>query len=116
MIVDDSPSIRTMVGFVLRQSGYEVHEAVDGREALDWAHAGNVVDLVVTDINMPNVDGLELIRELRSLEAYRYIPILTLTTEGSDEKKMQGKAAGATGWIVKPFDPEGLLKTIAKVL
>ncbi len=116
MIVDDSPSIRTMVGFTLRGAGYDVLEASDGVEALALAKESDPVSLVVTDVNMPNMNGLVLIAELRKLDSYKFIPILTLTTEGTTEKKMEGKRAGATGWIVKPFDPDGLLLTIRKVL
>lgn len=116
MIVDDSPSIRTMVGFTLRGAGYDVLEASDGVEALALAKESDPVNLVVTDVNMPNMNGLVLIAELRKLDSYKFIPILTLTTEGTTEKKMEGKRAGATGWIVKPFDPDGLLLTIRKVL
>lgn len=116
MIVDDSPSIRTMVGFTLRGAGYDVLEASDGVEALALAKESDPVNLVVTDVNMPNMNGLVLIAELRKLDSYKFIPILTLTTESTTEKKMEGKRAGATGWIVKPFDPDGLLLTIRKVL
>lgn len=116
MIVDDSPSIRTMVGFTLRGAGYDVLEASDGVEALALAKESDPVNLVVTDVNMPNMNGFVLIAELRKLDSYKFIPILTLTTESTTEKKMEGKRAGATGWIVKPFDPDGLLLTIRKVL
>lgn len=115
LVVDDSASIREMVSFTLKSAGYEVSTASDGVEALDFAK-GNEVKLVVTDINMPNMDGITLIEELRKLDTYQYVPILTLTTESGDDKKRQGKAAGATGWIVKPFDPDSLLKTIRKVM
>lgn len=116
LIVDDSPSIRGMVSYTLSEAGYDIVEACDGVEALELAKKTDGVRLVVTDINMPNMDGISLIEELRKLEAYRFIPILTLTTEGSAEKKLAGKKAGATGWIVKPFDPDGLLSTVKKVL
>jgi two-component system chemotaxis response regulator CheY len=115
LLVDDSVSMREMVGFTLKGAGYEVSQAEDGVEALKFAQ-GNTVDLVITDINMPNMDGITLIRELRALPAYKFIPILTLTTENSTEKKQQGKIAGATGWIVKPFDPDHLLSTVRRVL
>ena len=115
LVVDDSASIREMVSFTLKSAGYEVITASDGVEALDFAK-NNEVKLVVTDINMPNMDGITLIQELRKLGTYQYVPILTLTTESGDEKKKQGKDAGATGWIVKPFDPDSLLKTIRKVM
>ena len=115
LAVDDSASMRQMVSFTLKGAGHEVVEASDGVEALAAAK-GNKVDLVLTDVNMPNMDGLTLIKELRGLPDYKFTPILTLTTESGAEKKGEGKAAGATGWIVKPFSPDQLLATINKVL
>ncbi len=115
LAVDDSVSIRQMVTFTLQGAGHEVVEAGDGVEALAFAQ-GNSVDLVVSDVNMPNMDGIQLITELRKLEAYKFIPILMLTTESAGDMKQRGKEAGATGWIVKPFNPDQLLATIAKVL
>ena len=115
LAVDDSASMREMVGETLRSAGYEVLSAVDGHDALLTAKS-NKVSLVLTDLNMPNMDGITLIRELRALPEYKYTPILMLTTEFKDDKKEQGKAAGATGWIVKPFDPDKLISVIRKVL
>jgi len=115
LAVDDSASMRQMVNFTLKGAGYSVVQAVDGVEALEYARQ-NSVDLVLTDVNMPRMDGITLVRELRTLPTYRYTPMLVLTTESTQEKKMQGKQAGATGWIVKPFNPEQLLATIARVL
>jgi two-component system chemotaxis response regulator CheY len=115
LTVDDSTSMRQMVSFTLKGAGYEVVETVDGVEALEVAKTRSF-DLVVTDVNMPNMDGITLIKELRNLPDYKFTPLLMLTTESAAEKKQQGKAAGATGWIVKPFDPEQLLGTIKKVL
>jgi two-component system chemotaxis response regulator CheY len=115
LAVDDSASMRQMVNFTLKGAGYQVVQATDGVEALEYAR-GNAVDLVLTDVNMPRMDGITLVRELRALATYRYTPMLVLTTESSQEKKMQGKQAGATGWIVKPFNPDQLLATIARVL
>jgi two-component system, chemotaxis family, chemotaxis protein CheY len=115
LTVDDSTSMRQMVSFTLKGAGYEVVESVDGVEALDIAKTRSF-DLVVTDVNMPNMDGITLIKELRNLPDYKFTPLLMLTTESAAEKKQEGKAAGATGWIVKPFDPEQLLSTIKKVL
>ena len=115
MTADDSASVRQMVSFTLKQSGYDVIEAVDGKDAL--AKLGtNRVDMLITDLNMPNMDGIELIRQLRSTADHKFIPIVMLTTESQDSKKQAGKAAGATGWIVKPFKPEQLLAVIKKVL
>jgi len=115
LAVDDSASMRQMVSFTLKGAGHDVQEACDGVEALKIAQTGTF-DLVLTDINMPNMDGVTLIRELRALPAYKFIPMLTLTTESGTDKKMEGKEAGATGWIVKPFSPDQLLATIKKVL
>jgi len=114
MAVDDSTSVRQVVGFTLRSGGYEVIEAVDGKDAL--ARLTGPVHMVITDLNMPNMDGIELIRAIRATPQYRAIPIVMLTTESQDGKKQAGKAAGATGWIVKPFRPEQLLGVIKKVL
>jgi two-component system chemotaxis response regulator CheY len=115
LIVDDSVSMRQMVSFTLRSGGFEVIEAGHGQEALDKLKSV-AVDLVVTDLNMPVMDGITLIQHLRQQPAMKSKPILMLTTEGLAAKKEQGKAAGATGWIIKPFDPEKLLATIARVL
>ena len=115
MAVDDSASMRRMVAFTLKGVGHEVIEAEDGVAAFSTARTQKV-DLVVTDVNMPNMDGITLVRELRTLPTYRFTPILVLTTESSDAKKQEGRAAGATGWIVKPFSPDQLIATIRKVL
>jgi two-component system chemotaxis response regulator CheY len=115
LAVDDSASMRQMVSFTLRSSGYDVIEAVDGQDALDKI-GERQVDLVLTDQNMPRMDGLTLIRQLRGRDRFKRTPILVLTTESSDEMKQAGRAAGATGWMVKPFDPARLLEVIGKVL
>ena len=115
MTVDDSTSMRQMVKATLLSAGYDVVEASDGQEALEYARE-NPVDLVITDVNMPRMDGITLVSELRSLPSYRLTPVLLLTTESSMDKKMEGKKAGATGWIVKPFNPAQLLATLARVL
>lgn len=115
LAVDDSPSMRRMVSVTLKRAGYQVVDAADGQEAFEIAQKRSV-DLVLTDINMPRMDGITLIQKLRTLPSYRFTPILTLTTESSAEKKAQGKAAGATGWIVKPFNPDQLLSTLRRVL
>ena len=115
MTADDSASVRQMVGFTLKQGGYEVVEAVDGKDALQKL-AGRKVDMLITDLNMPNLDGIGLIKGARVLPACKFIPIIMLTTESQDSRKQEGKAAGATGWIVKPFKPEQLMAVVKKVL
>ena len=116
LVVDDSRTMRQMVAFTLTNAGFTVIEAEDGKDAVRKVAAGTKLDIVVTDLNMPEMDGITLIKELRRLTAYKFTPILMLTTESAMEKKKEGKEAGATGWIVKPFNPDVLLKTIAKVL
>ena len=115
LAVDDSASMRQMVAFTLKSAGHIVTEASDGQQALEVAK-GKTFDLVLSDVNMPNMDGIALTRELRTLPNFKFTPILMLTTEAGLEKKTEGKAAGATGWIVKPFNPEQLLATIKKVV
>jgi len=115
LAVDDSASIRQMVSFILKSADFNVVQAVDGVDGLEKAKT-NAVDLVLTDQNMPNMDGITLISELRALDSYKKVPMLVLTTESSDEMKMKSKAAGATGWLVKPVDPELLVNVINKVL
>ena len=115
MTVDDSASMRQMVSFTLKQAGYEVLEAVDGKDALSKL-TGATAHMVLTDLNMPNMDGIELIRNLRASPTCKFLPLVLLTTESQAEKKQEGKAAGATGWIVKPFKPEQLLAVVKKVL
>lgn len=115
LAVDDSGSLRQMVVFSLKAAGYQVTEAVDGQDALEKAQL-QVFDLVLTDQNMPRMDGLTLIRALRALPTYTKVPILMLTTEFSDEMKAKGKAAGANGWLVKPFDPQRLTDVVKKVI
>jgi two-component system chemotaxis response regulator CheY len=115
LTVDDSASIRQMVSFTLKGAGYGVVEAVDGADGLDKAKSNNV-SLILTDQNMPKMDGLTLIKSLRAMPQYSAIPILMLTTESGDAMKAQGKSAGATGWLVKPFDPPKLLEVVKKVI
>lgn len=115
LAVDDSASMRQMVAFALSSAGFQVTEAEDGAIALNKAR-GARFDAVVADVNMPNLDGISLIRELRQLPDYRFVPMLMLTTEAGLDKKQEGKAAGATGWLVKPFNPEQLVGTLRKVL
>ena len=115
LAVDDSPSMREMVAFLLHSAGYEVLEADDGERALSIASSRRI-DLVLTDQNMPKVDGLALVRNLRALPAYRDTPIIILTTEASAEMKQKGREAGATAWMVKPFDPDKLVTMLRAVL
>jgi two-component system chemotaxis response regulator CheY len=115
LTVDDSASMRQMVNFTLTAAGYDVTEAEDGLEALGKLN-GEAVNMIIADINMPNMDGIELIRKVRTHDAYKFIPIIILTTESQSDLKQQGKAAGATGWIVKPFTPSQLVSVVKKVL
>jgi len=115
LIVDDSTAIRQMVAFTLKSDGYVVIEAVDGEEALAMANA-QAIDLVLTDQNMPNMDGLTLVKTLRGLPKFASTPILILTTESGDAKKKEGKESGANGWLVKPFNPHTLLNVVKKFL
>jgi len=115
IIVDDSATMRHMVVFALEEAGYAVQQAVDGQKALNLL-SHQRVDVVITEVNMPQMDGITLVRELRKLPEYKFVPILVLTTESGEEIKQQGRAAGVTGWIVKPFDPEQLRETLGRVL
>ena len=115
LTVDDSASVRQMVSFTLKGAGYQVIEAKDGADALDKIGA-SPVHMIITDLNMPVMDGIGLIRKARANPALKFIPIIMLTTESQAEKKQEGKQAGATGWIVKPFKPEQLLAVVKKVL
>ena len=115
LTVDDSPSMRKMVAFTLVGAGYQVVEAVDGIDAYEKAQA-QPIDLVITDQNMPRMDGLSLTRKLREHPQFKTVPILMLTTESSDLMKQAGRSAGATGWLVKPFDPSRLIEVIQKVI
>ncbi len=115
MSVEDTASMRQMISFTLNSVGHEVIEACDGKEALDLAH-GKKVDMVITDVNMPNMDGITLVKSLRALPDYKFTPIVMLTTESQVAKRQEGKAVGATGWIVKPFNPEQLLNVVKKIL
>lgn len=115
LTVDDSVSIRQMVAFTLKSAGFSVVEAVDGADGLEKAKS-RPVNLVLTDQNMPRMDGISLVKALRGLPQYRATPILMLTTESGDAMKAQGRAAGATGWLVKPFNPQRLLEVVNKVI
>lgn len=115
LAIDDSTSIRQMVAFTLKGAGYEVVEAVDGEDGLNKAKS-KPFNLVLTDQNMPKMDGITLIKSLRAMPQYKNTPILVLTTEAGNTMKSQGKAAGATGWLVKPFDPQKLMDVVKKVI
>jgi len=115
LVVDDSESVREVVNFTLSNAGYQTIIAVDGREALGFLD-GKHIDLIITDLHMPKMDGIELIKRVRKMEAYARIPILFLTTESQREKKMEAKSAGATGWIIKPFVPAKLLHALSRII
>ena len=115
LAVDDSLTIRQLIKMTLSRAGYEIVEAEDGAKGLQKASA-ETFDLVLSDINMPVMTGIEMLRSLRKLTQYKFTPIVLVTTESQPEKKQEGKAAGATGWIVKPFEPEQLLAVVTKVL
>jgi two-component system chemotaxis response regulator CheY len=120
LVVDDSPTMRGMVSHALNEAGFATKEAENGKDALIkltmMEAGGTKPDVIVTDVNMPEMDGIELVREIRKLSAFKHVPVLVLTTDNTDEKKEVGRAAGATGWLVKPFDSELILKVIRKVL
>jgi len=115
LIVDDSESIREVVSFTLKNEGYEVLVGIDGKDALKFLD-GKHIDLIITDLHMPEMDGIEFIKNVRTMEKYKRIPILFLTTESQASKKMEAKEAGATGWIIKPFVPAKLIAALKKVL
>lgn len=115
LTVDDSPSMRMLLRSALVERGYSVHEAEDGVAALEWLESNEQPNIMITDINMPRMDGFGLIEALRSRPQHRDMPILVLTTESSDAKKARAREAGATGWIIKPFDPEKLASAIRRV-
>ncbi len=114
MTVDDSKTMRDMIAFTLKRAGFQVSEAEDGQKALSALH-GTSVDLIITDLNMPVLDGVGLIRAVRQDPKHRSVPILMLTTEGDPAKKAEGRSAGATGWLVKPFDPDKLVDLVRRV-
>ena len=115
LVVDDSASMRNLVNMTLTDDGFEVIEACDGRDALSKL-SGQKIHLVISDVNMPNMDGITFVSEMKKLAAYRFVPVVMLTTEGSDEKKKAGQAAGAKAWVVKPFQPQQLLSGVRKLL
>lgn len=115
MIVDDAKSMRGLISMTLQNAGYDVVEAGDGQEALDKI-GGHKVNMVISDLNMPNMNGIELIKNLKQDPKYKFLPIVMLTTESEDSKKKEGQAAGAKAWIVKPFKPDTVLKVVSKII
>lgn len=114
LIVDDSSSVRQVVTMSLRHAGYDVIEGVDGKDALSKL-TGQKVHLIISDVNMPNLDGISMVKKIKEMPAYKFTPIVMLTTESEDEKKRQGQAAGAKAWMVKPFRPDQLLGVVQKL-
>jgi two-component system, chemotaxis family, chemotaxis protein CheY len=115
LIVDDSASVRQVVGIALRGAGYEVIEGVDGKDALTKLD-GKKIHLIISDVNMPNMDGISFVREAKKLPAYKFTPVIMLTTESTDDKKREGQAAGAKAWVVKPFQPAQMLAAVSKLV
>jgi two-component system chemotaxis response regulator CheY len=115
MIIDDSASLRQVVSIALSEAGYEVLEAIDGKDALSKLK-GQKIHLMISDVNMPNMDGISFLKAVRQLPDYKFAPIIMLTTEAGEEKKREGQAAGAKAWVVKPFKPEVLLSAVAKLV
>lgn len=115
LVVDDSAAIRQSVTFVLQQEGFETVEASDGADGLEKIKS-NPVDMVISDVNMPNMDGITMVSRIREITSFKFIPIIILTTESQSSKMDEGKAAGATGWIVKPFTSEKLLAVVRKLI
>ena len=115
LVVDDSASMRQVVGMALKGGGYEVIEACDGKDALSKL-GGQKVHLIISDVNMPNMDGITFVKEMKKIAAYKFVPVIMLTTEGNEEKKKAGQDAGAKAWVVKPFQPAQLLAAVSKLL
>ena len=115
LIVDDSATIRQVVGMTLKGAGYEVMEACDGKDALKKLD-GKKINLIISDVNMPNMDGISFVKEAKKLASYKFTPVIMLTTESQDSKKQEGQAAGAKAWVVKPFQPDQMLAAVAKLI
>ena len=115
MIVDDSTSLRQVVGITLKRAGFDVIEASDGLQALDQLD-GRKINLIISDVNMPNMDGISFVKALKAMPAYRFTPVIMLTTESAEGKKAEGQAAGAKAWVVKPFRPEVMLNAVQKLV
>ena len=115
MIVDDSASLRQVVSIALKGAGYDVIEACDGKDALSKLD-GKKIHLIISDVNMPNMDGISFVKEAKKLASYKFTPVIMLTTESQDSKKQEGQAAGAKAWVVKPFQPDQMLAAVAKLI
>jgi two-component system chemotaxis response regulator CheY len=115
LVVDDSASVRQVVGIALKGAGYEIMEAVDGKDALSKL-TGQKVHLIISDVNMPNMDGISFVKEVKKLPAYKFTPVIMLTTESQESKKQEGQAAGAKAWVVKPFQPAQMLAAVSKLI
>ena len=115
LIVDDSTSLRQVVGIALKGAGYEVIEGCDGKDALTKLD-GRKIHLIISDVNMPNMDGISFVKALKQIPAYKFTPVIMLTTEAGDDKKREGQAAGAKAWVVKPFQPPQMLTAVAKLI
>lgn len=115
LIVDDSASVRSVVGIALRGAGYDVIEAVDGKDALTKLN-GQKIHLIISDVNMPNMNGLDFLKASKQIPAYKFTPVIMLTTESAEEKKVQGQTSGAKAWMVKPFQPPQLLNAVSKLI
>ncbi|WP_368204502.1 response regulator [Aeromonas sp. s5] len=115
LIVDDSATIRQVVGMTLKGAGYEVMEASDGKDALKKLD-GKKINLIISDVNMPNMDGISFVKEAKKLASYKFTPVIMLTTESQDSKKQEGQTAGAKAWVVKPFQPDQMLAAVAKLI
>ncbi|MDH0748777.1 response regulator [Pseudomonas sp. GD03842] len=115
LVVDDSSSVRQVVGIALKSAGYDVIEACDGRDALSKL-TGQKVHLIISDVNMPNMDGITFVKEVKKLASYKFTPIIMLTTESQESKKAEGQAAGAKAWVVKPFQPAQMLAAVSKLI
>ena len=115
LIVDDSASVRQVVSITLKGAGYEVIEGIDGKDALSKLK-GQKVHLIISDVNMPNMDGITFVKEVKKLDAYKFTPIIMLTTESQESKKQEGQAAGAKAWVVKPFQPAQMLSAVSKLI
>jgi two-component system, chemotaxis family, chemotaxis protein CheY len=115
LVVDDSSSVRQVVGIALKSAGYDVIEASDGRDALSKLN-GQKIHLIISDVNMPNMDGITFVKEVKTLPGYKFTPIIMLTTESQESKKLEGQAAGAKAWVVKPFQPAQMLAAVAKLI